>query len=133
MRVTGYLPRNTWLRRQLDQRWHRWVSWCLAGAAVVSVVMAGFVAPRQATLRMRYEIARLSAEVDRLEGAQRQLLAEREALTSPARLAAELPALGLVPVARDRVAHLNAAGQLQVIGAKPTPAPRSPHPNREAR
>ncbi|MFI5167433.1 MAG: hypothetical protein ACHQQS_12500 [Thermoanaerobaculales bacterium] len=124
MKVAGYQPRNSWLHRQLDQRWHRWVSWCLAGAAVVSAVMAGFVAPRQATLRMRYEIARLTTEVEKLEGAQRQLLLEREALTSPAALAAELPSLGLTPVTRDRVVHLTAAGELVGITAKPTPASR---------
>ncbi len=131
MRVSGYRPRNSWLRRQLDQRWHRWVFWCLVGAAVVSVVMAGFIAPRQATLHMRYEIARLGAEVERLEGAQRQLLLEREALTSPARLAGELPELGLAPVGRDRVAHLTPAGDLTVIGAKPTPTARGSHSSRE--
>lgn len=132
MRVTGYRPRNSWLHRQLDRRWHRWVSWCLAGAAVVSVVMAGFVAPRQATLRMRYEIARLTAEVEKLECAQRQLLLEREALTSPAALAGELPALGLGPVTRDRVAHVTATGELVVIAAKPTPVARRLRSSREA-
>jgi len=133
VRVAGYRPRNSWLRRQLDQRWHRWMFWCLVGAAVVSVVMAGFIAPRQATLRMRYEIARLGAEIDRLEGAQRRLLLEREALTSPARLAGELPELGLAPVGRDRVAHLTPAGDLRVIGAKPAPTARASHPTPEAR
>lgn len=132
MRVTGYRPRNSWLHRQLDQRWHRWVSWCLAGAAVVSVVMAGFVAPRQTTLRMRYEIARLTAEVEKLECAQRQLLLQREALTSPAALAGELQALGLAPLTRDRVAHLTAAGELAVIAVKPTPAARRSRSSQEA-
>ena len=83
MKIGGYRPSNSWLRRQLDTRWRRWVSWCFAGAVAVSVVMAASVAPRQATLRMRYEIAQLTRIVDQLEGEQRRLLLDREVLTSP--------------------------------------------------
>ncbi len=90
MKVGGYRPSNTWLRRQLDTSWHRWVVVCFAGAAVVSVVMAAFIAPRQSTVRMQYEIAQLTRAVDQLEGERRGLLLEREALTSPALLAAQL-------------------------------------------
>jgi hypothetical protein len=131
MRVAGYQPRNNWLHRQLDRRWRRWLVSCLAGAALVSTVMAGLVAPRQATLRLRYEIARTSAEVERLDGKERGLLLEREALTSPATLAHELPDLGLAPVPPARVAHLTATGDLVVVGGKPTPSPDHAHANRK--
>jgi len=114
MRVGGYQPRNSWLHRQLDRRWRRWLLGCVAGAALVSAVMAGFVAPRQATLRMRYEIARLSAEVRRLEDAHRRLLLEREALTSPTALAGP-------------------SGQLASFGAKPAAATRPARPARNPR
>src|SRR3989304_1386922 len=102
MKIGGYRPSNNWLRRQLDTRWRRWVSWCFAGAVVVSVVMAAFVAPRQATLRMRYEIAQLTRVVDHLEGEQRRLLLEREVLTSPPVLAASLRPLRLLPTTPRR-------------------------------
>jgi hypothetical protein len=124
MKIGGYRPRNNWLRRQLDARWRRWVLWCFGGAALVSVVMAAFVEPRQATLRMRYEIAQLSRTVDHLEGEQRRLLIEREALTSPPVLAANLTALGLAPVAPERVMYLGRDGSLLVPEATPAPTPR---------
>jgi hypothetical protein len=132
MRVGGYQPRNHWLRRQLDRRWRRWLTWCITGAAVVSAVMAAFVAPRQATLRMRYEIARLSHEVEGLEGEQHRLLLDKEALVSPPALASELPRLGLEPVPRERVAYLTSSGDLIVTRSKPTP-PRPSRPAREVR
>ena len=131
MNVGGYRPRNSWLRRQLDTSWHRWVVLCFAGAAAVSIVMAAFIAPRQATLRMQYEIAQLSHAVDHLEGEQRRLRLEREALTSPAVLAAQLDALGLVQVGPDRVGRLTPTGDL--VLPKPTPTPARPSPARKAR
>ena len=131
MNVGGYRPRNSWLRRQLDASWHRWVAFCFAGAAAVSIVMAAFIAPRQATLRMQYEIAQLSHAVDHLEGEQRRLRLEREALTSPAVLAAQLDALGLVQVGPDRVGRLTPTGDL--VLPKPTPTPARPSPARKAR
>jgi len=124
MKIGGYRPSNNWLRRQLDTRWRRWVSWCFAGAVVVSVVMAAFVAPRQATLRMRYEIAQLTRVVDHLEGEQRRLLLEREVLTSPPVLAASLGTLGLVPVSPGRVMHLTPNGHLLRPKATPAPTPQ---------
>lgn len=130
MNVGGYQPSNSWLRRQLDTSWHRWVILCFAGAAAVSVVMATFIAPRQATVRMQYEIAQLSRSVDHLEGERRRLLLEREALTSPAVLAAQLDTLGLAPVGPDRVGHLTPAGDL--VLPKPTPTPARPNPARRS-
>ncbi len=126
MRVRGYRPTNTWLRRQLDTRWRRWVWWCFGGATVVSVVMAAFIAPRQTTLRMRYEIAQLTLATQRLEGEQRRLLLEREKLTSPRVLSDELGELGLALVPPDRVAHLMPDGGLLMPRPTPTPAPRRP-------
>jgi hypothetical protein len=123
MKIGGYRPRNNWLRRQLDTRWRRWVLWCLAGAVGVSVVMAAFVAPRQATVRMRYEIAQLSRSVDHLEREQRRLQLEREVLTSPPALAADLPALGLVEVPPERVIHMTADGHLLLPQRTPAAPP----------
>jgi len=123
MKIGGYRPSNSWLRRQLDTRWRRWVSWCFAGAVAVSVVMAAFVAPRQATLRMRYEIAQLTRVVDQLEGEQHRLLLDREVLTSPPMLAASLDTFGLAPVAPGRVMHLTPDGRLLRPKATPTPTP----------
>ena len=130
MNVGGYRPSNSWLRRQLDTSWHRWVALCFAWAAAVSVVMAAFIAPRQATLRMQYEIAQLSHSVDHLEGEQRRLLLEREALTSPALLATQLDTLGLVQVGPDRVGRLTPAGDL--VLPKPTATPARPNPARRS-
>ncbi|OFV79921.1 MAG: hypothetical protein A2Y78_11700 [Acidobacteria bacterium RBG_13_68_16] len=124
MKIGGYRPNNNWLRRQLDTRWRRWVWWCFAGAVAVSVVMAAFVAPRQATLRMRYEIAQLTRIVDQLEGEQRRLQLDREVLTSPPVLAASLDTLGLVPVAPGRVMHLTPDGGLLRPKATPAPTPQ---------
>ncbi len=123
MTIGGYRPSNTFLRRQLDTRWRRWVSWCLAGGAAVSVALAAFVAPRQATMKMRYEIARLATTVDRLEGERRQLQLERERLTSPQVLANELPSLDLVRVPPERVIRMDARGKL--LFPVPTPTPRA--------
>jgi hypothetical protein len=132
MKIGGYRPANHWLRRQLDTRWRRWVSWCFGGAVAVSVVMAAFVAPRQATLRMRYEIAQLSRTVDHLEGEQRRLSLEREVLTSPPVLAAGLTTLGLAPVPLERIMYLTRDGSLVI--PKATPAPTlSPRPMRKTR
>jgi hypothetical protein len=127
MKIGGYRPANNWLRRQLDTRWRRWVSWCFGGAVAVSVLMAAFVAPRQATLRMRYEIAQLSRAVDHLEGEQRRLLFERELLTSPPVLAANLAALGLAPITSERIMYLAPDGSLVIPKATPraTPPPRN--------
>jgi len=127
MKIGGYRPANNWLRRQLDTRWRRWVSWCFGGAVAVSVLMAAFVAPRQATLRMRYEIAQLSRAADHLEGEQRRLLLERELLTSPPVLAANLATLGLAPVTSERIMYLALDGSLVIPKATPrvTPPPRN--------
>ncbi len=121
MTIGGYRPSNNFLHRQLDTRWRRWVSWCFAGAAAVSVAMAAFVAPRQATMKMRYEIAQLTTTIDHLEGEQRRLQLECESLTSPEVLAGELPSLDLVRVTPDRVIHMTPTGDL--IFPKPTPTP----------
>ena len=133
MTIPGYRPRNNWLRRQLDTRWRRWVSWCFGGAVVVSVVMAAFIAPRQATLRMRYEIAQLTRSLEKLEGEQRRLTLAREALTSPPALASQLRELGLEQVPRERVAHLTRGGELLLPRPSPTPAAAPPAPPRRRR
>ncbi len=124
MTIGGYRPSNNFLHRQLDTRWRSWVSWCFGGAAGISVLMAAFVAPRQATMKMRYEIAQLTTSIDHLEGERRRLSLERETLTSPQVLAGELPSLGLVRVAPDRVVHMTSTGDL--VLPKPTPATRAP-------
>jgi hypothetical protein len=123
MKIGGYRPSNSWLRRQLDTGGDGG-SWCFAGAVAVSVVMAAFVAPRQATLRMRYEIAQLTRMVDQLDGEQRRLLLDREVLTSPPVLAASLDTFGLVPVAPGRVMHLTPDGRLLRPKAAPVPTPQ---------
>jgi hypothetical protein len=122
VRVDGYRPANSWLRRQLDTRWQQWLTRCAAGALVVGAVLAAFVAPRQATLQARYRIAKLTQEVNRLEVEARQLELEKEALTSPAALAGQLTELGLAPIPADRVGFLTAAGTLQ-LPPTPTPGP----------
>ena len=123
MRIGGYRPSNSWLRRQLDASWHRWVALCCGGAAAVSVLMAAFIAPRQTTVRMQYEIAQLTRSVDHLEVERRRLLLEREALTSPGALAAQLDTLGLETVGPDRVGRLTSSGELML---PPTPTPARP-------
>ena len=123
MKVGGYRPANSWLRRQLDTRWQRWLMLCFAGAVVVSVLMTAFIAPRQSTLRMRYEIAQLTRVVDQLERQQRHLLLERESLTSPPVLAADLGKLGLVPLEKGSVSYLTQTGDLLFPAATPTPQP----------
>lgn len=130
MKIGGYRPSNNFLHRQLDTRWRRWVTWCFTGAAVVSIVMAAFVAPRQTTLRMRYEIAQLTRTVEHLEGEQRQLLLQREGLTSPPVLAADLATLGLAPVSPERVMYLTQDGALLLPKTKATPTPPAKPPRR---
>lgn len=127
MRVLGYRPANSWLQRQLDVRWRAWLARCCAGAAAVSVALGALVGPRQENVRLRYQIAQLSASTAQLGRTHRRLLLEREALTSPAALARELGELGLAPVPRERVAYLAADGRL-------IPAPtRPPRPEAAAR
>jgi hypothetical protein len=118
----GYRPANRWLTRPLDERWRRWLTGCVAGAAVVGVSMAAFVGPRQSVMRMRYEIALLTEEVDRIERAQRRLQLEREALTSPEALARQVEELGLEIAPRERVAFLTDDGRLLFFPTA-TPAP----------
>jgi hypothetical protein len=119
----GYVPANRWLERPLDQRWRRWLTGCVCGAAVVGVSLAAFVGPRQSVMRMRYEIAQITQDVDRLEREQRRLLLERETLTSPEALSRETAELGLEVAPRERVAHLTAGGRILFAPPKSTPAP----------
>jgi hypothetical protein len=133
MKVGGYRPANSWLRRQLDTRWQRWLIVCFAGSVVVSVVMTAFIAPRQATLRMRYEIAQLTRVIDQLERQQRHLVLEKETLSSPAILAADLGKLGLVPLEPGQVEFLTQAGELVHTPATPTPRPTGARAPRRGR
>jgi hypothetical protein len=119
----GYQPANRWLERPLDERWRHWLTGCVCGAVVVGVSLAAFVGPRQTVMRMRYEIAQLTKDVDRLERERRRLMLEREALTSPEALAREVAGLGLEVAPRERVAHLTADGRLLFAPLKPTPGP----------
>jgi hypothetical protein len=121
----GYRPGNRWLERPLDERWRRWVWRCVAGAFLVGISMAAFVGPRQTVMRMRYEIALISKDVDRLQREQHRLLLEREALTSPEELSRLSATLGLGVVSRERVVHLTGGGRLVYAQAAPTrpPAP----------
>lgn len=135
MKVSGYRPTNSFLHRPLDRRWRQWLSRCAAGAAVLSVTLGAFVGPRQATVRLRYEIARLRTEVAALEREHRQLVLEREALSSPGTLSRDFAVLGLEIVPRSRVAYLDAAGRLTpapVAAPKTAPTPSRPS-NREER
>jgi cell division protein FtsL len=133
VKVVGYRPSNLWLRRELDTRWRRWLTRCVLGALVVSAVLAAFVAPRQATLQARYQIAKLSLEVSRLESEYRRLHLEREALSSPTALATQLTDLGLAPVSWERVVHLTPEGRLVLPKVTPTPAnARLPAPRKGA-
>lgn len=127
MRVVGYRPTNSWLQRQVDRRWRAWLTRCLAGAVVVGVTLAAVIGPRQENVRLRYEIATLAQEVARLEREHRRLQIERETLTAPAALQAELAELGLEPVAADRLAFLTADGRL-VRPPTPTPAAAAVRP-----
>ena len=126
MRVVGYRPTNAFLRRQVDVRWREWVTRCAVGAVVLGVTLGALVVPRQENVRLRYEIARLTRAVASLDRAQRRLFLEREALASPAALAAQLETLGLSPLTRDRIAYLGDDGRLH--RAARAPAPRAAEP-----
>ncbi|MGE5236486.1 MAG: hypothetical protein ACM3O7_09070 [Acidobacteriota bacterium] len=131
MRVVGYRPRNLFLHRPLDRSWHTWLSRCGIGAAAVSVTLGALVGPRQETVRLRYEIAAVQQAVDALERERRQLLLERETLTSPTALVRELGDLGLATIPRDRVAYLTPDGRL-VPAPVPTPGPaQGPRPRKD--
>lgn len=123
MRVIGYRPRNRWVHRPLDWGWLPWLKRCCLAVLVLAAVLAAFVGPRQSTVRSRYLIAQLTVEVERLESEQRTLLVERERLSSPAALAAQLDVLGLVRVPSQDVAFLGADGRLLRARVTPTPTP----------
>lgn len=123
MRVVGYRPNNDFLRRPVDVRWRAWVTRCCIAAVVLAVTLGALVVPRQENVRLRYEIARLTHEVASLDRAQRRLSLEREALASPAALAAQLEELGLAPLGRDRVAYLGDDGKLHRAAGPPAARP----------
>lgn len=112
MRVIGYRPTNSWIERQLDERWTRFLTWCAGGSVITAAVLGSFVAPHQAVVRMRYTIAQLTAEVERLEREERALLLERERLTAVPALAEQAVALGLAPVPPQRIEFLTPGCQL---------------------
>lgn len=121
MRVIGYRPRNRWVHRPLDWGWLPWLKRCCLAVLTLATVLAAFVGPRQSTVRSRYQIAQLTAEVERLEGDRRTLLVERERLSSPAALAAQLDRLGLVRVQAQQLAFLEPDGRLRRAPSLPTP------------
>lgn len=125
MRIIGYRPANSWIERQLDERWTRFLTWCAGGGVVVAAVLGTFVAPHQAVVRMRYAIAQLTAEVERLERQERALLLERERLTAVPVLAQQAAALGLAPVPPERIEFLAPNGVLVAMvppqGNQPSP------------
>lgn len=128
-RPLGYRPHNDFIIRELDARWRRWLLRCALGAAAVSLTLAALVGPRQATVRMRYQIAQLNHDLERLEGEQRRLVIEKETLTSPPALAGDLAGLGLEPLSRERIFHLAPTGQLIASRPSKTPAPPQHQPN----
>jgi len=123
VKVIGYRPRNHWVHRPLDWGWWPWLRRCCLAVLVLAAVLAAFVGPRQSTVRNRYAIARLSEEIERLGSERRTLLVERERLSSPAALAAELDRLGLARVSPQQVAYLEADGRLRRCPATPTARP----------
>lgn len=134
MKVIGYRPRNRWVRRPLDWGWLPWLKQCSLAVLLLAGVLAAFVGPRQSTVRSRYLIAQLSAEVERLESEQRSLLVERERLSSPATLAAQLDELGLVRVSPQQAVFLDSLGRLRRAPLTPTPTTRpAKRPPRETR
>jgi hypothetical protein len=122
LRITGYRPSNAFLERQLDARWTRWLTWCAAGGLLTAAALGSFIAPHQAVIRMRYEIAQLSTEVDRLDRERRALLLDRERLTSLPLLAEQAASLGLAAVPHERTVFLAADGTLAVAGVAPKQA-----------
>lgn len=112
MRIIGYRPTNAWIERQLDRRWTRWLTWCAAVGVVTAAALGSFVAPHQEVVRLRYVVAQLTAEVERLEREQRTLLVEREKLTSIPHLAEAAATLGLAPVPVQRTLVLLPDGSL---------------------
>lgn len=126
MRIAGYRPRNTYLQRQLDHRWHRWLLWCALGAGGLAVVLGGIVGPRQTTVRLRYEIAQIKSEVDALERERRALLLQLESETSPNVLAPRAADLGLAVVPPDRLLFLTSSGELVGLNPPTQPPPASP-------
>jgi hypothetical protein len=126
VRVVGYRPRNSFLHRPLDRGWRTWLTRCGIGAAVVSVTLGALVGPRQETVKLRYEIARVQQQVDALERQHRQLLLERETLVSPTTLVRELGELDLAPISREQVVYLEGDGRLVPAPvATPTPPLRA--------
>lgn len=121
MRITGYRPSNSWIERQLDARWTRWLSWCAGGGLLTAAALGSLVAPHQTVIRMRYEIAQLSAEVERLDRERRTLLLEHERLTSLPLLARQSAELGLAPVPLERTVYLPSNGSLTLAGVSRTP------------
>ncbi len=128
MRITGYRPLNSWLERQLDERWIRWLTWCAGAGVLIAAALSSLVAPHQAVIRLRYTIAQLSAEVERLEREHRSLLLERERLTAVPRLAEQAAALGLAPVPPERTAFLTEDGRLLLAPQPSTPSPSGGSP-----
>ena len=112
MRIWGYRASNTWLRRQLDESWHRWLLRMAIVAVLAGITLAALVGPRQTAIRLRYEIAQVAADVTRLSQNHRRLLLEREVLVSPSTLVGELDDLGLEPLTADRVQFLTPDGHL---------------------
>jgi hypothetical protein len=127
VKVIGYRPRNRWVQRPLDSGWWPWLKLCCLGALALATVLGALVAPRQTTVRTRYQIAQLTSEVERLEGEHRTLLLERERLSSPSVLAGQIDDLGLTLVPSGQVAFLDSTGRLlRSLQPTPTTTPTTP-------
>jgi hypothetical protein len=123
MRVYQGFPLNEQrLERELDQRWRSWLWLCLGAAATAGVSLAALVGPHQTVTRIRYEVAQLSENVDKLERECRRLQVEREVLTSPKLLTEQTAALGLVRVPQEKVAFLDPDGHLFTADGPPPPS-----------
>lgn len=92
-------PSNRFLVPQRDRRWPHVLSTFLALAILVVSVLGLVGWPRLKITSIHYDLIRLRAEVEQLQGRERALRLELEYQRSPRVLAARAAELGLVPPA----------------------------------
>jgi hypothetical protein len=97
-------------------------------SVLVSVALAAFVGPRQTALHLRYRIAQIDAEIERLAQEHGRLVLAREQLTSPRLLAGQLEELGLEMPRLEQTSFLTADGRLVAVADTPP----TPHRTQEA-